>query len=220
MKLWFQRKQPQTLTSLQAYQLWAESYPPHAHNALMHAEENAMLDLLPSLKNCNVLDLASGTGRYGKIALERGAQHVAALDNSLAMLQQSILDARVLGTLEHLPIRSEQFDVVICGLAIGHLASLPPVLNEIARVLKKGGITLISDVHPSIFLNGAKRTFQAKGTTYAVEHTPHLISDVLRAAQAAGLAYHALAETTSSDPALPVNARVPVAVVYALIKPL
>ena len=36
------------LAPAQAYALWAASYPAHAHNPVMLAEERAMLDLLPA----------------------------------------------------------------------------------------------------------------------------------------------------------------------------
>ena len=39
---------PPILMPAEAYALWASSYPAHAHNPVMRAEERAMLDLMPS----------------------------------------------------------------------------------------------------------------------------------------------------------------------------
>ena len=47
-----------------AYALWAESYPAHAHNPVMQAEERAMLAMLPAdLHGQAVLDAGCGSGR-------------------------------------------------------------------------------------------------------------------------------------------------------------
>ncbi len=178
----------QTLSSLDAYAQWAAAYPPRAHNALMQAEEAAMLSLLPDLTARIVLDLACGTGRYGLLAHERGAKRVIGLDNSAAMLCANPLKTIALSTSEAIPLAEDSVDVVLCGLALGHLPRLEPTMREISRVLKAGGCALISDFHPFIFLNGQRRTFTAPdGKTYAVEHYPHLYSDYHHAASQAGL---------------------------------
>ncbi|MEO8393563.1 MAG: class I SAM-dependent methyltransferase [Chloroflexota bacterium] len=200
-----------TLASLDAYDLWAANYPPQAHNVLMQTEQKAMLDLLPPLAGKIVLDLACGTGRYGLIAQERGAQQVIAIDNSPAMLAGNPLRNRAQATTEIIPLASESVDIVLCGLALGHLPKLQPSLDEIARILKPGGAALVSDVHPFIALNGAQRTFAAPdGKVYAVEHYPHLYADTQRAASQAGLVIDAVLE--------PILNRVPVVIVYRFYK--
>ncbi len=58
-----------------AYALWAGSYPAHAHNPVMLAEERAMLGLLPGdLRGQSVVDAGCGSGRYTRHAVERGAR--------------------------------------------------------------------------------------------------------------------------------------------------
>lgn len=200
-----------TLDSLAAYDLWAANYPPQAHNVLMQTEQKAMLDLLPSLAGQVVLDLACGTGRYGLIAQERGAKQVIAIDNSPAMLAGNPLRNRIQATTEVIPLASGSVDIVLCGLALGHLPRLQPSLDEIARILKPGGAALVSDVHPFIALNGAQRTFSAPdGRVYAVEHYPHLYADTQRAAAQAGLVIDAVLE--------PLRERTPIVIVYRFYK--
>ncbi len=147
-----------------------------------------MLSLLPDLAGCVVLDLACGTGRYGLLARERGALPVIGLDNSAAMLHANPLNHIALSTTEAIPLAGEAVDVILCGLALGHLPRLAPTLREISRVLKPGGCALISDFHPFIFLSGQRRTFTTPdGSIYAVEHYAHLYADYHRAAQDAAL---------------------------------
>jgi len=209
-----------TLSSLDAYAQWAASYPPYAHNALMQTEQRAMLDLLPDVSGCMVLDLACGTGRYGLLALERGAKAALGLDNSPAMLGANGLQQRALATTEAIPLAGESIDVVVCGLALGHLPALGLSMREISRVLKPCGCALVSDFHPFLFLNGQRRTFTAPdGKTYAVEHYAHLYADYHRAAREAGLRIEQVVE-----PALvleeenSLKSDVPVVIVYRLGK--
>lgn len=216
--------QIQTLSSLAAYDQWAATYPPEAHNALMQAEESAMLSLMPLLNGCVILDLACGTGRYGRYAQERGARQVISLDNSPAMLKANQSGWPALATTEAIPLPSLSVDVVLCGLALGHLPQLEPSLQEISRVLKPDGWALISDFHPFIFLNGQKRTFTAPdGKVYAVEHYAHLYTDYFRAATAAQLRLVDLKEPGLS-PSTHVHsadsqASPPVVIVYCFRKP-
>lgn len=186
---------PQTLSSLDAYDRWAKNYPPHAHNALMQAEEAAMRSLFPELRGRVVLDLACGTGRYGRLALEAGATRAFGFDNSSAMLRANQLNDRALSSSEAIPLPTACVDVILCGLALGHLLNLELSLAEMGRVLKTGGCGLVSDFHPFIFLNGQRRTFTGSdGKTYAVEHYVHLYSDYHEAGRKAGLMIEAVVE--------------------------
>lgn len=191
----FSRRNLTRLNSVQAYALWAKSYPPQVHNPLMAVEQAAMLQLMPELKHRTVLDLACGTGRYGLIALEQGAQQVIGVDNSMTMLEEGHLTSVLLGSVETIPVAAKSVDVIICGLALGHVPQLDSALREMSRVLRPGGCLLISDFHPFQSLNGARRTFRSEtGAIYEVEHHVHLYSDYHRAGQSAGLHITAMLE--------------------------
>ena len=207
------RRPRQILPSLAAYALWAGSYPPYAHNKLMEIEQAAMLRLLPDLKGKAVLDLACGTGRYSLIARQAGAKTVIGVDNSFAMLQKGseLKPGTEVGlfaqaSMIDLPFPADSFDVILCGLATGHL---PPEImgaafKAMARITR--GAILFSDFHPFLYLNGGQRTFTGSdGKTYAVEHYPHLVSDYFAAIRAAGLTLTAVEEplTTLKKATLP-----------------
>mgnify|MGYP006271717463 CR=1 FL=1 len=191
---WF-RRPLRTLPSQTAYALWAQSYPAQAHNRLMQIEQAAMIARLPDVRGRVVLDLACGTGRYGILARTRGAAQVIGCDNSLPMLRHADINQTALAPLTHLPLASGTIDLVLCGLAVGHIADIRPALAEIRRVLAPDGVALISDLHPFQALSGAERTFTAEdGSVYAVEHHIHLISDYITTAHAVGLTITDLAE--------------------------
>ncbi len=204
LQRWF-RRSPVFLDSLSAYEQWAANYPPHAHNPLMELEQAAMVALLPALHQRIVLDLACGTGRYGLIAQQKGAMRVIGIDNSPHMLAAARLKNRTLATMAALPLASFCVDVVLCGMALGHLPDIRPTFNEIARVLKPGGVVLVSDLHPFMALSGAQRTFSTpEGETFAVEHYVHLVSDYYDVARSVGLDMTAIAEPLMPEKKMPV----------------
>jgi malonyl-CoA O-methyltransferase len=200
------RRPVRTLSSLSAYERWAASYPPHAHNVLMELEQATMLNLLPSLEGLSILDLACGTGRYALLARERGAGVVVGVDNSAAMLYAAPLSFhRAQATTEAIPLAPNSIGGVICGLALGHLQQIEPSIREIGRILKSGGWALISDVHPAVVQKGAQRTFTAAdGKVYAVEHYLHPAEEYARVAEMAGLVVDTLQEPHLSETTDPV----------------
>ncbi|HZT43422.1 MAG TPA: class I SAM-dependent methyltransferase [Chthonomonadaceae bacterium] len=187
--------EPQLLDPQAAYALWAADYPPYAHNALMRAEERAMLSLLPAdLRGKNVLDAGCGSGRYILHARRRGARHVLGVDLSPQMLARARTEnadtqgVRLLRAgLEALPLPDGWAAVTLCGLTLGHLESLQAPLAELCRVTRPGGLILCSDFHPIGAALGWQRTFKVNGQKYAVRHTPYYYADWHRACRALNL---------------------------------
>lgn len=220
-----------------AYALWAASYPPHAHNPVMQAEERAMLALMPAdLRGESVLDVGCGSGRYMLHALNRGAVHVTGVDLSVEMLERAGEELGayrqaggielVQGSLEHLPLPDASADLTICGLTIGHLVHLQPALAELRRVTRPGGTILCSDVHPIGHALGWLRDFKSGGRHYAVRHTPHLYGHWHDGCAASRLEIVRVLEPTLDQADIPGDAHfdplaldVPVALVFQLRRP-
>jgi len=222
------------LDPAEAYALWAPSYPARAHNPVMLAEERAMLGLLPQdLSGRNVLDAGCGTGRYMRYAMQRGAARVAGVDLSRDMLlrAEAELDAGrrrasielMQGSLDDLPVTDAWADLTLCGLAVGHVEQLEPVLGELCRVTQPGGMVLCSDVHPIGHALGWLRDFKADGQRYAVRHTAHLYSHWHAACARVGLEIGSVLEPMLDPIDIPAGAHfdraaleVPVALVFQL----
>lgn len=188
---------PRELDVLEAYARWANDYPPHAHNALMRAEQHALMEVLPDVRGLGVLDLACGTGRYSRLLGERGAKSVIGLELSTEMLEgaEKAYANFTQGDMRALPFRHASFDLIVCGLAIGHVENLGHVIFEAARVLKQGGSLLYSDFHPLGYLAGWRREFNgSNGRRYAVKHFVHLYSEHDAACRASGLTIRAVRE--------------------------
>lgn len=176
-----------TAATLAAYERWAPLYPPTAHNPLMRAEQQAMLEHWPPVAGKSALDLACGSGRYSRLLAEAGASHVVAMDFCVPMLRQVSTGTRVCGSMMQLPFAGQTFDVVISGLALGHAASVHAWMAEVARVLKSGGTLLYSDFHPEAARAGFTRSFKDEQDDTCT--VPHYCHDVALQQQAAAMAH-------------------------------
>lgn len=156
-----------------AYDRWAVSYPPVAHNSLMCAEEAEVVRHLRGVPMTRVLDAGAGTGRYTRILREHGAEVVVSLDWSREMLRRHAGGAlRVCADARVLPFADGSFDLVNSSLMAGDIEDLTGWLSEVARVLVPGGRLVYSDFHPDWHARGWRRTFQddADGTIALLCH--------------------------------------------------
>lgn len=226
--------QPAILAPEAAYALWAPTYPAHAHNPVMLAEERAMLALLPTdLRGQAVLDAGCGSGRYLVHAARRGATKLTGVDLSAAMLARAETEltplraqadvALLRGDLTAMPVPDAAAGLTICALALGHVEQLASALAELRRATCPGGIMLCSDFHPIGHALGWLRDFKTDGTRYAVRHTPHLYSHWHRACAVLGLAIEDVSESMLDPADIPPGAHfdpaalhVPVALVFRL----
>jgi malonyl-CoA O-methyltransferase len=192
------------------YALWAETYPPRAHNELMRVEESAMMTLWKALRADRVLDVGTGTGR--NLGLLRKAREKVGVDRSTAMLKRASAPARVVaGDAESLPFRPGSFDLVVSSLMAGDLRDLSRFTLEAARVLRPGGSLLYSDFHPTWAERSWQRTFEsADGRKWQIPYHPHEVEDHLRALRTADLERVALEE--------PVLRGAPVLIVLRAVK--
>jgi malonyl-CoA O-methyltransferase len=225
---------PPVLSPMEAYALWAPSYPAHAHNPVMQAEERAMLTLMPdSLHGQRVLDAGCGSGRYLLHALQRHAAQVTGVDLSADMLRRAENEVMACETdagiafaqasLTALPLPDAWADLTLSGLVIGHLEQLHDALRELHRVTRPGGIVLCSDIHPIGPALGWQRDFKADGQRYAVRHTQHLYSHWHAACADLGLEIEHVLEPMLDPADIPADAHfdrialeVPVALVFQL----
>ena len=175
------------LANVEAYDLWAQSYPPLPHNPLMRAEQEALLALCPDVAGRRVLDLACGSGRYG-LLLQCEAALVVGSDLSGAMLARAPLDLRVRADMMRLPFAPGSFDLVVSGLAVGHADDLDTWMWGVARVLAPGGQLVYSDFHPDAARAGMTRSFSdAEGRRHELLHALYDLDIHRAAAERAGL---------------------------------
>ncbi len=118
---------------------------------------DAILDrYLPSAPGPRLLDVGCGTGHYLSRLQQRGFE-VAGIDGSEEMLARAresnpAADLR-LADVEALPFPDGQFDVVVSIEVLRYLADPRGALAEMARVLRPGGVCLLTAT-PVLNLNG------------------------------------------------------------------
>jgi SAM-dependent methyltransferase len=197
-----------TLPAQDAYELWAATYPPVAHNPLMRVEQEAVESLLAHIRATRALDVGTGSGRYVPL-LEAAGASVLGIDFSLAMLRRpwtelgadAVRSGRVCGDARRLPFRRGAFDLVNASLMVGDIADLGEWSREIARVLTAGGHLVYSDFHPSWAQRGWTRTFRdAFGTLHDISFNAHSIEDHLAALAAAGFRVRTIREPRFNSP--------------------
>ncbi len=110
----------------------------------------ALLSLLPA--NWTVADLGCGTGNAAEL-LAPIVRKVIAVDQSEPMLAAAAKRLEhfnnvqfVRGELESLPITTGTVDAAVCVLVLHHLDSPQNAVNEMARVLRPGGVAMVVDM--------------------------------------------------------------------------
>jgi ubiquinone/menaquinone biosynthesis C-methylase UbiE len=136
-----------------------------------------------------VLDIACGTG-YGStiLATEGQARRIVGIDlarDALANACGSPLRHKVsfaIGRAERLPLRPETFDVVVSMETIEHLSEPEPFLLELRRVLRAGGLAVVSTP-----LNNTESRFRPDNPFHKREYSSiefvNLIKGVFSAAE-------------------------------------
>lgn len=190
----------ETVDPQAAYAMWADTYPPRAHNPLMEIEQDTVLSLLPELTGMTVIDAGCGTGRYLRELRALGARPIG-LDLSSAMLARArdVAPHIARANICALPIDSMSVDVIVCGLALGDVPHLELALAEMARVLRPGGCLIYSVVHPAGADAGWARTFAAGGRQMAINSYWHSTDEHRQACRAAGLRVTAWREPVLRD---------------------
>jgi len=198
-----------TLAAHEAYELWADTYPPVAHNPLMRLEQEVVEPVLAHIRATRALDVGTGSGRYLPVLESTGAA-VLGIDFSLAMLRRgSTALTRVCADARQLPFRRSSFDLINASLMVGDIPDLASWTREMSRVLAARGHLVYSDFHPSWAQQGWSRTFRsADGVMHDISFTAHSIDAHLAALADAGLRVRTIREPrfgssrTASEPAL------------------
>ena len=94
------------------------------------------------MKNCVVLDIGIGSGHIAK-EIGKGCKELHGIDVvDERVVKEGYLLSRVKG--EVLPFKDNMFDVVISNQVLEHVGDKKKHVDEIRRVLKKGGICYLA----------------------------------------------------------------------------
>lgn len=160
-----------------------------------------VVDQLPLSRQREVLDVAAGTGLFGR-AVAPSVARVTAVDITPEMIEQGRMRARQDGIVnmdwregaaEQLPFADDRFDLAITRYSIHHFVDPASVLREMGRVCRAGGMVVAVDMVADEDAMIAAR-HDALETLIDPTHTNILPpSGLVRAAASAGLTLQAYA---------------------------
>ena len=147
------KKKAKILNSEDGYNVVADLYDEN-ENYLNSFEQGELVPLLGAIANKKILDVGAGTGRLTTMLVNREAI-VTALDASEKMLKilrskcsdRSRPVTTVVGDAENLPFDNDTFDMVTAAFLIVHLKDPTRFFDEAYRVLKDGGLFVVTNIN-------------------------------------------------------------------------
>jgi ubiquinone/menaquinone biosynthesis C-methylase UbiE len=212
------------VSTREGYDRWAEVYDGEV-NPLPSLEEPEASRLLGDVRGLRIADIATGTGRHAMRLANAGAR-IIALDFSRGMLAKARAKsgaARVSFVIADcaatLPLRDAAFDRVVCALMADHVSSLDSLMGELGRICSRGGFIVLTTVHPTMQLLGARPRFNdpESGAKVYPKSYVHTISAFAMAAQRAGLRFDSMTEHLITDELARSNPRAAPAVGWPLL---
>lgn len=201
------------------YDAWSVSYDGPG-NRTVRAEGPAVHALLEGRPPGVAVDAGCGTGRHTAELVRLGHTTIG-VDASPGMLAKArervpAADLRE-GDLRALPVPDATADVAVSGLALSHLPQLHEPISELARVLKPGGVLVLSNPHPlATAVLGARAWYRdERGERQSIPEYAHPLGVYLDAFAAAGLTARRLLEPAYDDGDL---AGLPAAVVWLAVR--
>ena len=176
------------------YDRWAMVYDDD-QNPLQALEGPLVQQACGNVQGLRVLDMGCGTGRHTLWLAQAGAE-VTGIAFSEAMLAKAhekakgySIDLIVHDLHQRLPFEAGQFDMIVSGLVLEHIADLAHYFSEIARVLGNPGRAVVSAMHPAMFLRDSQAQFTDPNSGDKVRpgSLSHQLSDVVMGAVSASL---------------------------------
>lgn len=197
------------LQILDQFSKQAESYA-RVTGSLAPPRPSVLQTMLQPEPNDLALEVCCGPGALA-LALAPAVRHVTGMDLTPAMLEQAkLLQGSagienvdwIRGDINDIPFEDARFAIVMCSSAFHHLVRPQHAFREMLRVCRPGGRIMVKDVTP------APENVQCYNATEKLRdpsHTHALTVDEMRAL-GSGLAVEEISFTTSSTPAVPLEA--------------
>lgn len=119
------------------------------------SNKNVVKSRFSKLDGAKVLDIGCGYGYYTNYFNSIGAD-VIGVDGSALMINLANKNYpnctfSVADITKSFELPSEEFDIVFCNQVLMDIENIEPIISEVKRVLKDGGIFYFSIVHPAFY---------------------------------------------------------------------
>jgi len=176
----------QALGAAKAYDLWAATYDSQSDNLLIYLDDQVFAAMSESIscKGKVLADIGCGTGRHWQQLLSEKPSRLIGYDVSEKMLQilrQKFPQAetQVLKDNSLQGLEEGSCDIIISNLVVGYIEDLGAAFAEWNRVLKPGGIVMITELHPEALQKGnGVRTFSLDRRTVQIKNYSHPLQKI------------------------------------------
>jgi ubiquinone/menaquinone biosynthesis C-methylase UbiE len=171
--------------SVEAYDIWAESYDVQPGNLMLDMDEDVFTELLAgvNLKGAAIADIGCGTGRHWPKLLKSKPANITGFDVSAGMLRRlegKFPTAKTNQITDNLFADTDTatYDVIVSTLTVAHIENIQEALQAWCRILKHNGDIIITDFHPNALAFGGKRTFQHNNNSISIQNFVHYVYDI------------------------------------------
>ena len=163
------------MTIKKAYDSWSKTYD-QDENRTRDLDAKVFRRTLSKMRPLAALELGCGTGK-NTLYLAKIAKAVTALDFSggmIARAREKVAAKNVSFARADLtkkwPVARASFDLVVCDLVLEHIEDLDFVFSQARRVLKRGGLFFVCELHPFRQYQGAQANFGGKKVAAFTHH--------------------------------------------------
>jgi ubiquinone/menaquinone biosynthesis C-methylase UbiE len=191
------------VSAMEGHTIWAHLYDAEI-NPLLALDTRVASKFMGPVPFMRFVDVACGTGRWMCYLCDRGG-NVFGGDACEAMLtvakqKRGLRDRCVLAEAACLPFIEGFADVTICSFAAGYLPDLTVAARELARVTRRGGRVIVSDLHPFAIAAGWTRSFRTGSSVYEIEHFKYSDEQFRSAGERAGLSLEHQLDVSFGEP--------------------
>ncbi len=170
---------------------WARDYDAQP-NPLLALEERYLSQLMPQVRDLNVVDLGCGTGRWLHRLASQNPRSLTGIDGSPEMLERA---AQKLGSFANLllsdwqtlPVSDASSDIVLACFVLSYVANLERFVAEVQRILQNGGRVFLSDAYAETIRScNWKRAFRVGQTSIELKTYERSLEQVLSCFEAFG----------------------------------
>ncbi len=174
------------------YDLAARNYDSWSWQEFWEKNETPVIEqTLRSLTSARILDIGVGTGRYFQLIRSMGHE-VYGIDVSAEMLavaakrfdRSSFEPYLREGDVRSIPFYRQLFDCILCCRVLSHVDDISLALSEMLRVLRRGGVALITDVDGRHRYDATRIPVQGKDVLIRIYK--HTLEEVVNAASDVG----------------------------------
>jgi ubiquinone/menaquinone biosynthesis C-methylase UbiE len=176
---------PKETAPKKGYDLWAPDYDDQPGNLMLDLDEEIFSGMInqTDMTGKVIADIGCGTGRHWEKMLARKPAKIMGFDVSTGMIEQlknkfPQAETFLLRDNKMPAIENNSCDIVVSTLAIAHIEEIEDAFGEWNRVLKPGGVIILTDYHPEALAKGANRTFRHRGKLISVRNYVHPVEKV------------------------------------------